>query len=307
MFLVWGEREIEMTVMLTRENGDVTPLKNQKYLTAYFFIPEGIRKKFGAELNVIPRELGKLRANRRALETIESDLFLLAIIDAYAYMVWPHITPDTMRMETYSGYDPVWKIAHTPDFWILEMIIQGVIPRTEHFFRFPLDYQYPIIPEEGVYTILEHIVPRAMTRHGLWGVVQTAKNYRCFEDYEDDESFQKIDFDRKWYHTRTKHPMVSYEKFQQDWQEFHGGEEWDIADKSVKTQDEIVSELDIEAFTNGLSNKDRQILQLRRQGQSYEDIAKAVGYKTHSAVGKRLKIIGKLYEDFAKVDLGFRK
>lgn len=80
-----------------------------------------------------------------------------------------------------------------------------------------------------------------------------------------------------------------------------------MEDISAKTQDEIVSELDIEAFIKRLSNKDRQILQLRRQGQSYEDIAKAVGYKTHSAVGKRLKIIGKLYEDFAKVDLEFRK
>ena len=80
-----------------------------------------------------------------------------------------------------------------------------------------------------------------------------------------------------------------------------------MEDISVKTQDEIVSELDIEAFIKRLSNKDQEILQLRREGRTYEDIARAVGYKTHSAVGKRLKTIGKKYEDFAKVDLGFRK
>lgn len=287
-----------MTVMLTRDNGDKTPLKNQEYLTAYYFIPEGIRQKCGAELNVIPRELGKLRADRKALETIESDLFLLAIIDAYAYMVWPHITPGTMKMEVYSGYDPIWKIAHIPDFWILEMIIRGVIPRTEHFFQFPPDYQYPLIPEEGVYAILEHIVPQAMTRHGLWDVVQTVKQYRCFEDFDGKESNQKTDFIRKWYHTRTKHPQISLEMIQEENEMLLAREYWD---------DDIVSEVDVNSFINTLSVKDQKLLQLRNEGETYENIAKAIGYKTHSAVGKRLKTIGKKYEDFAKVDLGFRE
>lgn len=101
--------------------------------------------------------------------------------------------------------------------------------------------------------------------------------------------------------------MVSYEELQQDWQELLDENDWDVEDISVKTQDEIVSELDIEAFIKRFSDKDQKILQLRREGRTYEDIAKAVGFKTHSAVGKRLKIIGKKYEDFAKVNLGFRE
>ena len=295
MFLLGGVFEM---IMLPRENGDVTPLKNQEYLTAFYFIPEGIRRKCGAEINAIPRVVGRLRTDRRAIETIESDLFLLTIIDAYAYMVWPHITPDTMKMEIYSGHDLVWKIAHIPDFWILEMIIRGVIPRTEHFFQFPLDYRYPDISEEGAYTILEHIVPQAMTRHGLWGVVQAAKEFRCFEDYDKRESFQKIDFIRKWYHTRTKHPQVSLEKIHEENAMLLARKDWD---------NEIISEVDIKTFIDTLPDKDQKILQLRNEGETYENIAKAVGYKTHSAVGKRLKTIGKKYEDFAKVDLGFRK
>ena len=293
--------------MLKRENGEVTPMKNARYIPAFFLIPEGIRQKCGKEINSIPRELSRLWGDSSVHEIIESDLFLLTIIDAYAYMVWPFITPDTIKMEVYSGYDPVWTIAHIPDYWINEMTLCGILPSVKEMFSFPADYRFPIVPDGAVDLILEHTVPRAMTRHRLWGVVQAAKEYRCFEDYDGQESNQKTDFIRKWYHTRTKHPMVSYDEFQQDWQELHDESDWDVEDVSVKTQDEIVSELDIEAFICGLPDKDRQILQLRRQGRSYEDIAEAVGYKTHSAVGKRLKTIGKKYEDFAKVDLGFRK
>lgn len=295
-----------MTILLKRDDGMTTPLKNAEYLPAFFLIPEGIRQKCGKELDVIPREIGRLWKDKDAHRTIESDHFLLAVIDAYAYMVWPFITPDTMKMEIYSGYDPIWKIAHMPNYWIQEMVLCGILPRAEQIFTYPPGYCFPIIPEETVYGILSVIVPRAMMRNGLWDVVRTVKEYRCFEDYDERESNRKTDFYRKWYHTRTKHPLESYEQFQEDWQELHGGVEWDSEDPAVKTQDEIITEIDIESFVRSLSDKDRQLLQLRRSGKTYEEIAKAVGYKTHSAVGKRLKKIGEKYEAFAGIDLGFR-
>ena len=295
-----------MPVLLKHNDGKIRPLKNADGLPAFFLIPEGIRKKCGKELEVIPREIGKLWKDSRAHDVIESDHFLLAIIDAYAYMVWPYITPDSMKMEIYSGDDPVWRIAHKADYWISEMTLCGILPTAEMIFHYPQDYRFPIVPEEHVKAILSYIVPRAMMRHGLWDVIRVVKENRCFEDYDDQESNQRTDFYRKWYHTRTKHPQVSYEKYQEDWQKMHDGQDWDLEDPSVKTQDEIISEIDIDTFIQTLSEKDRQILQLRRAGRTYEDIAKAVGFKTHSAVGKRLKIIGRGYEAFAGINLGFR-
>ena len=290
-----------MPVLLQRDDGTLSPLKNAEYLPAFFLIPEGIRKKCGKELDAIPREVIRLRKDKSAHKLIESNLFRLAIIDAYAYMVWPFITPDTIKMEIYSGYDPIWKIAHIPDIWINEMTLCGTLPSVEQLFKSPPDYTFPNVPGEQVYMILSYIVPRAMMRHGLWDVVRTVTENRCFEDYDSRDSFQKTDFYRQWYHTRTKHPQISYEKFRDDWQEMHDGRDWDLEDPSVKTPDEIASEIDIEAFISGLSEKDRQILQLRRAGRTYEDIAKAAGFKTHSAVGKRLKKIGREYEAFAGI------
>ena len=295
-----------MTVLLKRDDGTISPMKNAAYLPAFFLIPEGIRKKCGRDINAIPREISRLRSDKHAHKTIEDDSFMEVIIDAYAYMVWPFITPDTVKMEIYSGYDPIWKIAHTPYYWINEMTLCGTLPSVEQIFKYPPDYTFPNVPGNQVYMILSYIVPRAMMRHGLWDVVRTVTENRCFEDYDSRDSFQKTDFYRQWYHTRTRHPQTSYEKFRDEWQEMHDGRDWDLEDPSVKTPDEIVSELDIEAFIRGLSEKDRQILQLRRAGRTYEDIAKAAGFKTHSAVGKRLKKIGREYEAFAGINLGFR-
>jgi hypothetical protein len=45
--------------------------------------------KCGEEINSIPRNPRKLLQDRRAIEIVESDLFKLVIIDAYAFMVCP--------------------------------------------------------------------------------------------------------------------------------------------------------------------------------------------------------------------------
>ena len=49
--------------------------------------------------------------DRRAIKVIESNLFKLVIIDAYAFMVWPFMGLGAKR-EIYSGYEPSWRYAH---------------------------------------------------------------------------------------------------------------------------------------------------------------------------------------------------
>jgi hypothetical protein len=75
--------------MLKRKNGEVTPFRNSEYLPAYFFIPRSVLVPCGTEVNSIPRNPRKLISNWDAIATVESDLFRLLIIDAYAFMVWP--------------------------------------------------------------------------------------------------------------------------------------------------------------------------------------------------------------------------
>ena len=81
----------KMPLQLRRRNGSVTPFRNSEYLPFYYFIPKSILKKCGAELNAIPRNPREIFNSWETCEFIESDLFLLLIIDATAYLVWPHI------------------------------------------------------------------------------------------------------------------------------------------------------------------------------------------------------------------------
>ena len=61
----------------------------------------------------------------------------------------------------------------------------------------------------------------------------------------------------------------------------------------------------IAEFTDTLTERDRAILKMKMKGHTAQEIAGAVGYKTHSAVIKRIRLIADRYEEF--VSEGYRK
>lgn len=292
-----------MPLLLTRRDGPPTPFRNSEYIPFYYFIPKSILKKCGAELNSIPRNPRMIFSNREACEFIESDLFKLLIIDATAYMVWHYMGFDEY-MEIYSGYDPAWKLAHCPNYWIKEMTDEGIIPTVEELYK-NYNCDLGFVPEEEIDVYLRYIVPRVMKKYNMNAAIQVAEEFRCFEDFDFRNSRQKTDFYRKWYHTRTKHPMVSLEEFQEKYIESHNGQEWEEADTSQNVEENIVSQALVEQFKKILSEKDMKILEMRMDEATLEEIAKKLGYKTHSAVHKRIRKIGLVYEKFSGENLGF--
>lgn len=125
-----------MPIMLTRKDGPPTPFRNAEYIPFYYFIPKSILSRCGAELNAIPRNPQVLLRNRAACEFVESDLFQLLIIDATAFMVWQYMGFGEY-MEIYSGYDPAWRFAHCPDYWIQELTDEGILRRRRIIQRLP--------------------------------------------------------------------------------------------------------------------------------------------------------------------------
>lgn len=73
-------------------------------------------------------------SNRAACEFIKSDLFMLLIYDATAYLVWKYMGYDE-HMEIYSGCDPAWKFAHSPNFWIQGLTDEGIISTVEELYK----------------------------------------------------------------------------------------------------------------------------------------------------------------------------
>lgn len=79
-----------MPVLLKRKDGSFTPFRSIEYLPFYYFIPRSYLACCSEELNSFSRNPQQLFKDCAACEIVESDLFLLLIIDAADYMVWPH-------------------------------------------------------------------------------------------------------------------------------------------------------------------------------------------------------------------------
>ena len=217
-----------MPLKLKRRDGSVTPFRNAEYIPFYYLIPKSYFNRSGTELRSIPRNPQEIFRGRAACEFIESDLFKLFIIDATAYMVWRYMGFKEY-MEIYSGYDPAWRLAHNPDFWIKQLTDEGIIPTVQDLVRnCHEDFGWVFEEETDVY--LQYIVPNVMDKYSMHAIIDIEKEYRCFEDFDHRRSRQKADHYRKWYHTRTKHPMISYEGYQENYSKKHDGQQWDEID-----------------------------------------------------------------------------
>ena len=294
-----------MPILLKRKNGEITPFRNAEYISAFYFIPKSILDKCGEEINSIPRNPRKLLQDRRAIEIVESDLFKLVIIDAYAFMVWPFMGLGAKR-EIYSGYEPSWRYAHAASIWIKGMEDEGVIPKSQEILKSSnVDEDLGYISEEEISETFTWLVPKIMAKHNMNEIIAVAAEYRCFEDFDYRKSRQKIDFYRKWYHTRAKTSVESLDELKEKYAENTDGMEWDIPDDNVNVESMVLEPIAVSKFLDTLSETDRKILTMRMDDVTLEKIAEELGFKTHSAIHKRIRRIGLAYEKFSGEDLGF--
>lgn len=125
---------------------------------------------------------------------VESDLFLLAIIDAYAFMVWPFMGLGAKR-EIYSGYEPSWIFAHAAPYWIQEMQEEKILPAAKELLKNGgVDEIFGYVSEEEISDLFSWLVPQTMAHHNMKAVIDTAKEFRCFEDFDYRNSRQKLIF-----------------------------------------------------------------------------------------------------------------
>ena len=164
---------------------------------------------------------------------------------------------------------------------------------------------FGFVSETEIYELFGWIVPQAMEKHHMNEALAVTDEMRCFEDFDKRNSTQKIDFYRKWYHTRSKFRLYSLEGAQKDYARAHNGQQWDAPDDKQDLERNSLSQVIVDSFMETLTEKDKEILRLRMEGVTLEEIAQQLGYKTHSAVLKRIRKIGQAYEAFADVDYGF--
>ena len=130
----------------------------------------------------------------------------------------------------------------------------------------------------------------------VFGVSQKAPQH---EDFTDKSSQDKINFYNKWTHANTKlgAPLLFCELSEDDKTDMEGAENFFANNPDA----DVMYKLLKEDFFSTLCETDREILDLHENGFDQTEIAAQLGYKTHSAVSKRMKTLNKDFKEY----LGF--
>lgn len=160
----------------------------------------------------------------------------------------------------------------------------------------PVTKLIPFPTEEQAKDVFNRIGTRGIIKNNLQPVIDCIKENRCHEDYDARMSNPKIDFYRKWYHSRARTKVVSLDAIieNSNIQSEGNGEDyynileqvWDYS--KISFEGTAIYKMDLERYLNLLNDKDTQIFTLKYNGYTQKEIAERLGYRTHSAVGKRI-------------------
>ena len=125
-----------MSFRFMRKDNTFRTIRNGEFIMAYMHIPREYLSRCGAELNSIPRCLKDLLYDERARAIVESELFLEAIIDVYAHLVWQHIGYQEPQLEIFSGDVFEWRYAHAAPMWSYGLEKLGVLPKLQNYIRY---------------------------------------------------------------------------------------------------------------------------------------------------------------------------
>lgn len=126
-------------------------------------------------------------------------------------------------------------------------------------------------------------------------LVELQKSMATHEDFNETvlQNFSKIDFDRKWTHSRSEAGAVlSLDGLIEAFQDAIPVETLDNATEEVEL-------IDFERkVLENLNETNKEIYLMKKQGYSQNEIAEKLGFKSASAVSKRLANIKQLFNEY---------
>ena len=156
--------------------------------------------------------------------------------------------------------------------------------------------------EEELETIFNRVVDEFLAKmmslflqtQSVPELVELQKSMATHEDFSETvvQNFSKIDFDRKWTHSRSEaSAALSLEGLIEAFQNAIPVEPLDNATEEVELID-----LERKVLEN-INETDKQIYLLKKQGYSQNEIAEKLGFKSASAVSKRLANIKQIFNE----------
>ena len=287
----------------TEEAQVFTDDANAPYYLLYLFIPYDLLSLCSKDMQNIPRRFWDLVHSEKGLTILHSDWFASSLINCYAFMAWQILRIEYKLHPVYQVYsvnNPLLHICTMLDIWKDAMVEAGLLPTDERFRSdtFYLFYQFGYQTFEHAIEVLTPIFLSAIKKHGFDKIIETVKKYPCLEDFSKWHSNPRRNFERKWYHQRSRFHTESLEKLQQDYAQKNDGSEWDLPDEKQDYENEVLTNYSFDRFMKSLDEKDRRMIHLRMSGNTYAEIAKELGYKDHTAVLKRIRKLRPVFRKF---------
>lgn len=161
------------------------------------------------------------------------------------------------------------------------------------------DEEIHTVVEKVARVIDETLIETVMQGQQVPQIFGISKKIPQHEDFTEKLSQDKINFYNKWTHAKTKlgAPLLFCELSEDEATGIEGARNFFDNNPAEEQRYKFLRE----EFAKTLNSTDREIYYLAEQGYKQKEIAKRLGYKTHSAVSKRMKIMNKDFKKF----LGF--
>lgn len=163
------------------------------------------------------------------------------------------------------------------------------------------------LTDEEIHTIVEKVagvidetlIETVMQGQQIPAIFGISKKIPQHEDFTEKLNQDKINFYNKWTHAKTKlgAPLLFSELSDDEATNIEGAKMFFANDPEEERRYIFLRDV----FAKTLNGTDREIYYLLEKGITQKEIAKRLGYKTHSAVSKRMKIMNKDFKKF----LGF--
>lgn len=163
------------------------------------------------------------------------------------------------------------------------------------------------LTDEEIHTVVEKVagvidetlIETVMQGQQVSEIFGISKKIPQHEDFSEQLNQDKINFYNKWTHCKTKlgAPLLFSELSEDKTTDIEGAKMFFSNDPEEERRYIFLRD----EFAKTLNSTDKEIYYLSEKGITQKEIAKRLGYKTHSAVSKRMKIMNKNFKDF----LGF--
>lgn len=161
------------------------------------------------------------------------------------------------------------------------------------------DEEIHIVVEKVAGVIDETLIETVMQGQQVPAIFGVSKKIPQHEDFAERLNQDKINFYNKWTHAKTKlgAPLLFSELSEDETTDIEGAKMFFSNDPEEERRYIFLRD----EFAKTLNSTDKEIYYLSEKGITQKEIADRLGYKTHSAVSKRMKIMNKNFKEF----LGF--